>query len=105
MKKKLTMFYLFLSTFFLIMQAQADNIGQVSVNILGPAKGVAHAINAACYIMGVGFLLAALLQYKYHRENPQQVRISTPIFLVLMGLFILAVPFVAMHSSGGAFLK
>lgn len=94
--------------FFWAMMAEntyATSLGEISGNLIGPASGIGHVMNAICYLVGLGFLLCGLLQYKYHRENPQQVKISTPITLLLVGLAMLALPFLAMMSNSGAFLK
>lgn len=83
----------------------AASLGEVSQNLLGPATGIGHLMNAICYLVGLGFLLTGLLQYKYHRENPQQVKLSTPISLLLIGLAMLALPFLSMMSTSSGFLK
>lgn len=83
----------------------ADSIGDLADNLMGPVAGLGKILNAICFIAGTGFILGALLQYKYHRENPQQVRISTPIVLLCLGLIIIAIPMVAYFSESGNFLR
>ena len=80
-------------------------IGAVSNNILGPVQGFAYLMNAVCYVIGFGFLLTGLLQYKNYRENPQQVKLSTPVILALLGGLFIALPFIGMLSSSSAILK
>lgn len=82
-----------------------SGLGAVMGNLVGPTRGLGYMMNAICYVTGLGFLLVGLLQYKYHRENPQQVKISTPIMLVTIGVIMIAVPFIAMMSESAQFLK
>lgn len=88
-----------------IAYGYGTGLGDITGNLLGPAQGLGHMMNAVCYVLGLGFLLTGLLQYKYHRENPQQVKISTPIVLVFLGIILIALPFIAMMSESGQFLK
>ena len=90
--------------FFMATSLYAASLGTLADNLMGPMSGLGHIMNGIFYVAGVGFLLGGLLQYKYHRENPQQVRISTPLILIFLGLVILAVPIVAMLSESGSFL-
>ena len=72
---------------------------QVIDDILSPAAGLTELIYILCYIAGSGLLVGAVLQYKYHRDNPQQVRVSTPIVLFILGLVIVFLPFLTKLSS------
>lgn len=79
--------------------------GAVSDNLLGPISGFSQLLNGVSYTIGVGFLLGGLVQYRQHRENPQQIKISTPIVLALIGLIFVALPFItrlspAAHALG-----
>lgn len=103
MKKKVIL--IFLTLFTVNAYGYGASLGGITGNLIGPATGLGHMMNAVCYVIGLGFLLVGLLQYKYHRENPQQVKISTPIVLVLIGVIMIAVPFIAMMSESGQFLK
>ncbi|MFN7096208.1 MAG: DUF6750 family protein [Gammaproteobacteria bacterium] len=103
MKKILKM--LFLSFLSVNTTGYAAGLGDVMGNIVGPVTGLGHMMNGVCYVIGLGFLLVGLLQYKYHRENPQQIKISTPIILVLLGVIMIALPFIAMMSESGQILK
>ena len=71
-------------------QIAADSLGQVANNLMGPIQGLGRIVNAICFIAGVGFLLGGIVQYRYHRENPQQVRLSTPLVLLFLGICLVA---------------
>lgn len=86
-------------------QAGADSLGQVADNLMGPLAGLGRIVNAICFIAGVGFLLGGIVQYRYHRENPQQVRLGTPLVLLFLGICLIAIPAIAMYSEAGKFLR
>lgn len=71
----------------------------------GPFSGLGYAMNAISFIVGVGFILGSYIQYQAHRDNPQQVRISTPIFLLVAGLVLVGLPMLSWVAEGGSFLR
>lgn len=99
MKKLLQVLIVIASCFALTALGGAASLGGVAQNVMGPVSGLSKIVNAICYVAGTGFLLGGVLQYRYHRENPQQVRISTPIVLVILGLIIIGIPFISMWSE------
>lgn len=78
---------------------QGVGLGQLANILMAPTAGIARIMMAMAFVAGVGFLMGAIIQYKYHRENPQQVRLSTPLLLLALGLALLALPLVAQISS------
>lgn len=84
----------------LAMPVYASRAEQTINNIMVPVSLFAKAIHAACYILGIAFLMSGFMQYKQHRQNPQQVRLSTPIFLAFAGIVTLFLPWL-MSLSGG----
>jgi hypothetical protein len=83
----------------------AASIGEMAQHLMGPAIGLAKVIYAICFVCGVGFVLGACIQYKYHRENPQQIRISTPIMLLAIGAALIALPFIAQFSASAQLIN
>ena len=71
----------------------------------GPIAGLGYTMNALSFIVGVGFILGSYIQYQAHRDNPQQVRVSTPIFLLCAGLFLIILPMLSWVAEGGSFLR
>lgn len=103
--KKVLQVALIIASCYLMPCFAGSSLGDVADNLMYPVTGLGRVINAICYVAGVGFLLGGILQYKYHRENPQQVKISTPIFLAAIGISLIALPFIAMWSESGRFLR
>ena len=87
-----------------IAMAVLPTFTEVSTNTMGPLTLAGRAIYGICYVAGAGFLLGGVLQYKYHRENPQQVRISTPIMLIAVGIVLCLLPYLTSQSQSGSFL-
>ena len=85
--------------------SMAADVLQVIENVRAPLSIFAKLIYAVCYILGTLFLVSGLVQYKQHRQNPQQVRISTPIFLVILGLGLFAFPWLLGLSQASSYLN
>jgi intracellular multiplication protein IcmD len=56
------------------------------------ANAIATLLNVAAYVAGVGFALAGILQFKAHKENPQQVPLSKPIVMIVVAACLLFLP-------------
>lgn len=96
------------SSFILSASAYADRggLGEWSRDIVnGPFTGLGYTLNAISFMVGVGFILGAYMQYQAHRDNPSQVRVSTPIFLLCAGILLIILPLLSWVAQGGAFLR
>lgn len=76
-----------------------NDYAQISNVLTDAAGGLGRVMYGISFVAGVGFLLAGLLQYKHHRDNPQMVRISTVLTYFALGLALVALPFIAMISD------
>ncbi len=56
-----------------------------------------------CWVGGAGMIFGALIQYKAHRDNPQQVRLSRPFVFLAFGIVFICIPFLVkwVVSTGG----
>lgn len=79
--------------------AQATDITGVAGNITGQATAVSKLLSVVSYVAGVGFAMAGILQFKAHKENPQQVPLSKPIVMLLVAACLLFLPTV-MNIAG-----
>ncbi len=75
----------------------SSSIGGIADNLLGPAAGLTKVMFGICFVLGVGLVVGGIVQYKYHRENPQQVRLSTPLLMWFLGLILIAIPLVTKY--------
>ncbi len=103
--KAVVRFLLLLTVLFTVDAYAYASFGDVAENLLGPTAAIAQLMHAFCYIAGLGFLLGGTLQVKNYKDNPQQVRISTPITLLLLGVALLALPNLSMMSNSAFFIS
>lgn len=74
------------------VQITGSSIGEIATNITGSFEGLARLITAAAYIAGIGFAMSAILKFKQHKDNPQQVTIGTPIALLFIAAALIFLP-------------
>lgn len=90
-----------LLNFFLprLVMAQVS-LGDLSENIVSPMHTLIGFVYKACYVIGAGILLGAVLQYRRYRQNSAEVPFSRPIFLLLTGIVFILLPWIAHFSLG-----
>lgn len=76
----------------------APSLGGAATNMLEPLGIFTNVLYNIFYIVGVMCLGGAIIRYKEYRENPSQTRLSTPIFLLIIGGVFIALPFIARTS-------
>ncbi len=79
--------------------AQNISLGSVSNNLLGPFSGVSRLLMVASYLMGGAFLAASIIRYFEYRRNPVQVRLSSVIFMFILGALLIGLPLIASLSA------
>jgi len=104
MKKKLILL-VWLALNIPINATFASDFLTVIDNVSGPITLFTQAIYSACYVIGIGFLFGSIVQYRQHRQNPTQVRISTPIFLLIAGIVLLFLPWLLGLSTATEFMR
>jgi intracellular multiplication protein IcmD len=70
----------------------AGGLGTVAATVTQSFSNLARLITGAAYIAGLGFALSALLKFKQHKDNPQQIPIGTPIALLFIGAALVFLP-------------
>lgn len=79
--------------------ADAISLGDAANWLMGPVNGLGKVFGYMCLIGGIGMILGAFLQYRAHRENPSQVRLSTPVFLLIVGIILIILPYIGLLSG------
>ena len=82
--------------------ATAITLGQASNRMLEPVSVLTDVMYKICYVLGSTLILGSFIQYKAHRDNPSQVRLSQPIFLLIVGLVLIALPSLAQYSDAAS---
>jgi intracellular multiplication protein IcmD len=68
------------------------SLGGIAKNITGSFQNLAKLITAGSYIAGFGFSLGAILKFKQHKDNPQQIPIGTPIAMLFVAAALIFLP-------------
>jgi intracellular multiplication protein IcmD len=69
-------------------QSLATISNRVQTNILAVVK----LLIIISYLAGVGFAMAGILQFKAHKDNPQQTPLSKPVVYIAVAGFLLFLP-------------
>ena len=72
--------------------AGALTLGGVATNITGSFAEVSKLITAGSYLAGLGFSVGAIIQFKAHKDSPQQTPIGKPIALIFIAAALLFIP-------------
>jgi hypothetical protein len=70
--------------------------GRVQSNVLSIVK----LLIVLSYCAGVGFAMAGVLQFKAHKDNPQQTPLSKPMVYLAVAAFLLFLP--SLMSTAGS---
>lgn len=76
-----------------IARAEGRGLGDLSEGLMAIIAAAAEALSYVFIIGGIAFLIGAVVQYKAHRDNPSQVHLSKPLFYLLFGGALIALPF------------
>lgn len=80
----------------------APSLGGMAQSMLVPISALAQLFYKMFYILGAAMIVGSGVQYKAHRDNPSQIPINRPIFLLVVGLVLIAVPLIAQLSASAA---
>jgi intracellular multiplication protein IcmD len=84
-----------------------QTIGNMASSITNTFTNLTKLITAGSYLAGLGFSIGAIMKFKQHKDNPQQMPIGTPIALVFIASALLFLPTIltvagyTMFGSGG----
>jgi len=80
-------------------QAWAESLTNIAANIIAPIIGVTEIVHVICTIAGVGVLAGALVKFSQHRRNPNEVPISTPFIMILLGIALITIIFIPLPKT------
>jgi hypothetical protein len=75
--------------------AAPTGIGGVANNLMDPVNMFANFVGSGSIVVG------AFVKYNQHKRNEMAAPISTVIFLLVMGLILLAIPFAYKLTKSG----
>ena len=88
---KAGLFILFSCFPFLVWGADQDLSG-MATTIKKQMTAVATILNYASYVAGVGFALTGILQFKAHKDAPQQTPLSKGVVMLIVAACLLFLP-------------
>ena len=91
MKNLKTLMWVILLSF-CTFQVFAATISSIATTVTTEATAIAKLLSVTAYVAGVGFALAGVLQFKAHKENPQQVPLSKPVVMIVVAACLLFLP-------------
>jgi len=93
-------FMLIISGFAVTAYAQQQTLGDLANRVMIPISGLEEVLYTICYIIGGAITVGSLVQFKLHRDNPSQVRLSTPLLLLILGLALVLIPWGLSYYQG-----
>jgi hypothetical protein len=81
-------------------QSQDVNLGGVAGNATTATDFFGGVLNGIFYVIGTGFVVASIIQYREFRNNSVQTPISKPIRWLIIGLLIGCFPLLYKYTSG-----
>ncbi len=68
-------------------KAFAEGFGNVASNAVEPVGLASGFLYKVCLVLSIGFIVAGFLKFSERRRNPD-IRLSTPIWLLIFGLLL-----------------
>ncbi len=83
----------------LALAGGGGDLKTITEGLTAQIKSLSGLLIIVAYISGIGFCLAGIVQFKAHKDNPQQVPLSKPIVYLGVGAGLLFLPSI-MTSAG-----
>lgn len=84
---------------------QDSSLGDISRNLMGPLGVLSKMFMKISFGFGVFLVLLAWIRYLRHRRNPLQTPMSDVWFVFLLGLALIALPFISQFAKGQQLLQ
>lgn len=97
--KKIATALLLLMAAFTLHAANQTTVGGAASNVNSVLFMVAGLIEAILYIAAVAMFVSAAMKYRIHRQNPQQIPISTPITELVLAIILGCLPYVSKMAN------
>lgn len=91
-------FVLLMSIFALVAQADVS-AGDVASNTSDILETVTSIIMVILYVAAMGVFVSACMKYRIHRQNPQQIPLSTPVTELVLAIVLAALPTVSKMTN------
>jgi len=68
------------------------NLGQAASNLTNVVSSFSQLALAIAFICGLGFAISSIMKFKKHKDNPQQMPLSTPVTELFLAMALLFIP-------------
>ena len=98
---------LFLSTLMIFTMmtlawgTEEPSVPSIGEKLMTATDVLTRLMLVACFVVGIGFIFVAFMQYRTHRRNPKFVPLDKPIWYLLLGIILLGVIFLEEIFGGG----
>ncbi len=75
-------------------------LGDVAGNATGATDLMTSVLSDIFYVIGIAFVVASVVQFREHRDNPSQTPLIRPILLLIIGLVIGTFPLLVKWTTG-----
>ncbi len=86
-----------------VLAVSGAGIGTVASAVTSNLEGIARLITAAAYVAGMGFVVAAIVKFKAHKDNPTNIPLSQPVVALFIGAALIFAPSVFKSAGGTLF--
>ena len=69
-----------------------QNLSTVAIGVISEVLAISKVLLITSYVVGVLCSFTAILQFKTHKENPQQMSLSRPIVMLIVGASLMFLP-------------
>lgn len=64
--------------------ADGNTLSAMAQHIAQQMNAIVSLLSITAYVSGVGFAMTGILQFKTHKENPQQTPLSKPVVMLIV---------------------
>lgn len=89
----------FLTTFYSLLAIAVPSAGAIATNTSDALEVITSIIVVILYVAAMGVFVSACMKYRLHRQNPQQVPLSTPITEFVLATVLAALPTVSKMTN------
>jgi len=79
------------------------NLSEATTKLTGVVGSLSSLALAIAFICGLGFVISSMMKFKKHKDNPQQMPLSTPVTELCLGVALLFIPAISKIAGYSVF--
>ena len=83
--------------------AGVSNISAMASTLTTQIRSLVSFLIVISYVCGIGACLISIMQFKAHKDNPQQVPLSKPMVYLVVGAALLFLPSILQVAGNSIF--